>query len=398
MVRIDSLRGSNLYVDLIKDLIKNGNKIYIANPSERRHNKNTHLIKGENYEILKIKTLNLQKTNVIEKGIGQLLMEYQFEAAINKYWNNVKFDLILYSTPPITFNKVIEKLKKRDNARAYLMLKDIFPQNAIDLGMMKKDSFLYKMFRKKETKLYSISDKIGCMSPANIDFIIKNNPDIEKTKLELCPNSIEIKKITKPTKSQKDLIFNKYSIPTDKVVSIYGGNLGKPQGIDFLIEVLEENENLKNNFIIIIGSGTEYSKLKKWFDEIKPLNSKLISILPKEEYDWLVQIADIGLIFLDHRFTIPNFPSRILNYLECSLPILFATDPITDVGKIADENSFGFWSESNDLNGFMNNLKKLVDNKSLREEMGKRGRNFLINNYSVENTSIPILKFARKKY
>ena len=73
----------------------------------------------------------------------------QYLRAINKYWRYVKFDLILYSTPPITFNKVICTLKKRWQAKTYLMLKDIFPQNAVDLELFSKNSIVYKLFRKK---------------------------------------------------------------------------------------------------------------------------------------------------------------------------------------------------------------------------------------------------------
>ena len=110
---------------------------------------------------------NIQKTNLIEKGISTLEIEQQYINAIKKYFNNEKFDLVLYATPPITFCKVIEFVKKRDGAFAYLMLKDIFPQNAVDLCMLKKSGFrgiAYKYFRSKEKHLYEISDKIGLIT------------------------------------------------------------------------------------------------------------------------------------------------------------------------------------------------------------------------------------------
>ena len=40
-------------------------------------------------KILYVKTFNLQKTNIIEKGIGILAIEYQFLSAIKKYYSNV---------------------------------------------------------------------------------------------------------------------------------------------------------------------------------------------------------------------------------------------------------------------------------------------------------------------
>lgn len=75
---------------------------------------------------------------MIEKGINMMLIQQRYIRAIRTFYNQVKFDLVLYPTPPITFLKVVEYVKKRDGAQSYLMLKDIFPQNAVDIGMMKK--------------------------------------------------------------------------------------------------------------------------------------------------------------------------------------------------------------------------------------------------------------------
>lgn len=397
MVRLDNLFGRGIYLDLLNELIAKGHQLYIASPAERRTKVKTHIIKGENYEILKIKTLNLQKTNVIEKGIGQLLMEFQFNKAINKYWKDIKFDLVLYSTPPITFNKVINHLKKRDGAKTYLMLKDIFPRNAVDLGMMKEGSLLYKLFRKKEVRLYEISDRIGTMSPANTAYLIKNNPKIDKSKIEECPNALKLIETKKPDDKEKAALLEKLKIPSDRIIFIYGGNLGKPQGIDFLLEVLKEHEKETKSHILIIGSGTEYPKIKKWFIENNPHNATLLSFLPKKEYDKLESIADAGLIFLDHRFTIPNYPSRILNCLENSQPVLCATDPNTDIGKIAEEEGYGLWCESNDVERFMTLLRKLSNDENLRKEMGARGRNYLIKNYTIEKPVETILQSVTKE-
>src|SRR5699024_8531098 len=134
---------------------------------------------------------NITKTSFLEKGISTLLLEYQYIKAIKKYLYLESFDLILYSTPPITFNSVIKYIKKRDNALSYLLLKDIFPQNEVDLGLFKKHSIINMYFRYKEKQLYRNSDAIGCMSKANVNYIIKNNK-IKKEKIEVNPNSVQI--------------------------------------------------------------------------------------------------------------------------------------------------------------------------------------------------------------
>lgn len=190
--RIDDVNDKGIYSDLMREFVRRGNDVYIASPTERRFGKSTYLSASSHCQILKIKTLNIQKTNIIEKGIGTLLLETQFDKAIRKYWGETRFDLVLYSTPPITFNRVIERMKKRCGSKSYLLLKDIFPQNAVDLGMFSERSIFCRFFRKKEQKLYRLSDYIGCMSPANVEYVLAHNAEIDPQKVHVNPNSIEV--------------------------------------------------------------------------------------------------------------------------------------------------------------------------------------------------------------
>lgn len=348
LLSFDSLQERNIYTDLLREFVKNGHQVYAISPTEKRQNKETHLIKEDNATILRLQIGNTQKTNIIEKGISTVMIEPTFKKAIRKYFSDVKFDLVLYSTPPITLVSAIEYVKKRDGAKTYLLLKDIFPQNAVDIGMMSTKGIkglLYKHFRKQEKKLYRISDRIGCMSQANVDYVIKHNPEVDPKIVEICPNSIEVQDKT-ITVGERAALREKYGIPQDKKVFVYGGNLGKPQGIPFIIECLKKLNGHPETYFLIVGDGTEFGKLQAFFDDEKPGNMKLLRRLPKEDYDRMVAACDVGLIFLDHRFTIPNFPSRLLAYMQAKLPVLCVTDTNTDIGKIAEENGFGWWCES----------------------------------------------------
>ena len=92
------------------------------------------------------------------------------------------------------------------------------------------------------------------------------------------------------------------------------------------------------------------------------------------------------MIFLDRKFTIPNFPSRLLSYLEYKLPIIAATDKNTDLGNIIEENNFGLWSEAGDLPALSKNISILSQSSVLRRKMGQNGYDFLLNNYTVAHS------------
>ena len=384
VTKLHNVEERGIYSDLMRKFAANGHKVYVVSPFERRMNRKTELFNSVGVNILGVKTLNIQKAKFVEKGIGTLLLEYQYARAVRKYLKDIKFDMVLYSTPPITLNKVIRYVKQRFNARSYLLLKDIFPQNAVDLRMFSERSILYRWFRRKERQLYMLSDKIGCMSPENVDYLLKHNPDIDPQNVHVNPNSIELTIPT--TEIEKTATRIKYGIPTDRMVFIYGGNLGKPQGIDFLLQVLEFYRNNDNLFFVIAGSGTEYDRVHNWFANHNPDNAVLLSHIPKPEYDMLVGSCDVGLIFLDKRFTIPNYPSRLLSYLEYRMPIIVASDKSTDIGRIAEQNGYGFWSESGDIDAFDKNIQKILDRHQTIVEMGETGYQFLMDNYTVDKT------------
>ena len=267
--RINSISGRGIYTDLMRKFRDEGHNVYIVTPIERQFGKSTSFYEQDGVHILQVRTLNIQKTNILEKGIGTIWLESQFKNAIKKYLDGIHFDLILYSTPPITLNKVILYLKKcNPQAISYLLLKDIFPQNAVDLGMFSERSILYKIFRRKEIQLYKDSDFIGCMSPANVKFLLEHNPYIDEKKVEVAPNSLELKESQE--KVDRKLIREKYHLPVDKPIFIYGGNLGKPQGIDFLIKCLDVNKERNDCHFLIVGNGTEYLKLLCWYENVSP--------------------------------------------------------------------------------------------------------------------------------
>ena len=389
--KMDDIEEHTIYCDLLRYFRDAGYSVYTISPYEKRTGLQTAYEEKNGIHMLHVRTGNVTgMVSLIEKGLAQLSIEPIFIKAIKKYYSNVKFDLVMYSTPPITFCNAIEYVKRRDNAKTYLLLKDIFPQNAVDIGMMSKSGIkghLYKFFRNKEKKLYGLSDYIGCMSPANVEYVKQNNPEIDNYRVEVCPNCIEVvdKSINE---EERRSIRKKYDIPLEKRVFVYGGNLGKPQGIDFLIECLHSQENSKDNYFLIVGDGTEYGKIEEFVKSSNQNNIRLMKRLPQEDYDTMVGACDVGMIFLDHRFTIPNFPSRVLSYMQAKIPVLACTDSNTDIGKIIEEAGFGSWCESNDVNGFVECVNKIMQIQSVAEKEW----NYLNKYYSTRNGYDIIMK------
>lgn len=383
----------SFYEELLQEFVSNGHEVFVACASEKRKGKNTEVADERGIHVLRIKTGNITgNVNIIEKGIATIMIDKQFQKAIARYYSDEKFDLILYPTPPITLVGTVAYLKKKCDATSYLLLKDIFPQNAVDLGMLSKTGIkgiIYKAFRSKEKRLYNISDYIGCMSPANVDYVLKHNSFVKKEKIEVCPNCVKLLDDIH-TMEEKIEIRKKYRIPIDKKVFVYGGNLGKPQGIDFFLSCLDATKNLDDAFILVVGGGSEANKIKSFISEHGINNAMLLDSLPKADYELLADACDVGLVFLDYRFSIPNFPSRILSYMQRSKPVIVATDSNTDMGDIVVENGFGWKCLSNDVNAFKNCVEQALVSDT--KQMGLNGRRYMEENYTVQKGYEIIMK------
>ena len=150
-----------------------------------------------------------------------------------------------------------------------------------------------------------------------------------------------------------------------------------------MIKCLKSQMKRDDVFFLIVGAGTEYKKIEEFIEKEKPSNVKLMERLPKEDYDKMVGACDIGMIFLDHRFTIPNFPSRLLSYMQAKLPVFAITDVNSDIKDAIYEGGFGWWTESNNLSDFNEKVDEIIhsDLTAMREREFK----YLKENYSVES-------------
>ena len=166
--------------------------------------------------------------------------------------------------------------------------------------------------------------------------------------------------------------------------------MGRPQGIPFLVECMRAVKDREDCHFVIVGDGTEYPKLEAFVNECRPKAVSVFRILPKEDYDRLADACDVGLIFLDYRFTIPNYPSRLLPYLMNRKPIIACTDPNCDTGALAEQNGYGFYCPSNSVEAFVKTIVRMLAS-DIRQK-GENGYQFFLDNYTTEHTFKAIMK------
>lgn len=378
LFQMSSLEQSGIYPDLLRVFVKNGHYLRIVSAEPDCE---THDAPRNGYSILHVRTRQMTGVSFIKKGIASLQIGPNIQKALDRYCGHEHYDLILMATPPITLAGVVDHIKKRDGAKFYLMLKDIWPQGIVDLGAISQGGPVYRYFRAKEKKLYALADFIGCMSPANVDYVLSHNPGLCADRVALCPNTEEPEFRT-TTMEQRLAVRARYGIPQDKTVFLYGGNFGRPQGIPFLLDCMRRCREDHQAYFVLCGTGTEYPKLQAYVEQEQPEHVLLLNGLPRKEYDELVLACDVGMLFLDYRFTIPNFPSRLLSYLQAGLPVISCTDPATDIGEITEAGGFGWKCPSNDTEAFYTVVKKACE--ADLAAMGDAGRKYFLDHYTAE--------------
>jgi glycosyltransferase involved in cell wall biosynthesis len=376
-----------MYTDLVEIFAENGHKVFPIAPSQNEEK--TNIYQEKNINILRVRTLNLFNVNSIKKGIANILLPYQYKIAIKKYYSDIHFDMVLMPTPPITLIKTAKTIKKQHNAKFYLMLRDIFPQNAVDLEMISEKGFIYKYFRKQEKELYRQADFIGCMSQGNIDYVMNHNPELNRTKLHILPN-FEKKGIL-PNK--KENIKAKYGLK-DKFIVVFGGNMGLPQKLENVIALAKECMEYPDVIFLLVGKGTQKRKIENFAASQGITNIVFKDFIPHDDYQQLVSQCDIGLISLNENFTIPNIPSKTLSYFNMSIPILASLDANTDYGKILETANAGLCSLAGDIKTLKANFDNLYHHPELRATMGENGRKYLEKNMTPEIAYNIITKYV----
>ncbi len=366
--------SSTIYLDLVEAMKEAGHEVWVAAGTSREEQK------GKAEEVRGIHAVYVYipdqfHADKIRKGLIQLTIGARMIRALKRVFPGEGPDLIVFPTPPVTLGGVVRRLKKQYSARSYLMLKDIFPQNAVDLKMMRENGLLHRYFRYREKELYAASDRIGCMSPANVEYMKAHSPQTAE-KLELFPNTVRRKPLPEIPRAEKG-----------PVRFVFGGNLGAPQAIEFLLETIDRLGDFPEAEFEIYGEGTKRETVERFLMEKRPKNLKYTPSLPREEYEQALLKADVGIVSLSPDFTIPNYPSRILSYMQMAKPILALTDPVTDIHALVTyEARCGWWCRSDDALSAAETIRRICAERESMAELGRNGRAYLEEHFDVQRS------------
>ena len=351
--------------DLAQELLQLGHEPIIITPSEDLHKACiSETIDG--IQVFRLSTLKTINVGNIKRGINEILLPFIILYRIRKSNFPIKeLNAIVWYSPTIFFGPVVKFLKSSSNCPSYLILRNIFPEWTLDLGILKKGP-IYYLFKLVAKYQYSVADIIGVQTSSNLKYL-EGWAKKPNRKLEVLNNWLSLAHSQKTNISLTDTCLN------GRKIFIYIGNMGIAQGMDILIDLAESMKNRRDVGFLFVGRGTEVENLQTSVADKKLDNILFYNEIDSKEIPSLLDMCHIGLIALDPRHKSHNIPGKFLTYMQAGLPVLARINGGTDLVDLIKDENVGRVYIGNKVDDFRNLAEELIDNENDLKAMSERG-------------------------
>ncbi|UNK62858.1 glycosyltransferase family 4 protein [Buttiauxella ferragutiae] len=373
--------GAKMFHELAIELKLRGHQVTVITPNSQQK-ETLKVFELDGITVWQFKSGPIKDVSKLRRAINETLLSFKAWNAIRHHVNSNSFDGLIYYSPSIFWGGVVKKLKMLCNCRAYLVLRDVFPQWVIDAGLLKENSVLVKYFRYFERKTYEQADQIGVMSERNSELFEVWN---EAFSCEVLRNWASTKNIIKINNGyisvRERLNLN------NKVIYFYGGNIGFAQDMANIMRLVKKMQRYDNAHFLFVGQGDEVSLINNLAKEWNLENFTYLPSVNQDEFKSILAEVDVGLFSLSARHSAHNFPGKLLGYMVESLPILGSVNAGNDLLDIVNSNNAGFIHVNGEDDLLFSSAQKLFLDDELRKSLGMNAKQLLINQFSVESAA-----------
>jgi glycosyltransferase involved in cell wall biosynthesis len=383
-----TMSSAKLIHDLATEFHRLGHDPVVVAPDESISD-DTEITRDNGIAVLRVRTGKIKTASRVLRGFNEAILSTLIWEKGKRFFKDNPCDLIVYYSPTIFFGSLVQRLKKLYRCPSYLILRDIFPQWAVDAGVLKK-GLAYRYFKLKEFQNYRAADIIGVQSPANLNYFKENDLD-RQYQTELLYNWATLKEDNIQPGNYRERMGLQ-----GKVVFFYGGNLGVAQDMDNIIRLAKNIENVQNVHFLLVGDGSEKSRLISNIVSNQITNITIHDAVGQQEYLSMLSEFDVGLISLDRNLRTQNFPGKLLGYMYHSMPILASINPGNDLKDILENNNAGLVCINGEDSLLVSSARRLAGSETLRRQLGLNARALLESTFSVSKAAQQILSHFRR--
>ena len=364
--------------DLSREFAVQGHALTVLLPSPDQQEPWV-LKKMDGVQVLRLKAPRTKGISYIRRTLGELLMPFSMLRQFRKSpLASERWAGVVWYAPSIFHGPLASALKKSSDCKGYLIIRDIFPEWAVDMELMGQ-GLPYWFFDMVARYQYSVADVIGVQTPGNRGYFDRWQKQPGR-KLEVLQNWLG-----KPAQVRCSIRVSETPLAGRKVF-VYAGNMGVAQGMDIMLDLAEKYRGRTDVGFLFVGRGSDAARLKTSAKDRK-LNNVLFydEIHPDEILDLYAQCS-VGIVALDPRHKSHNIPGKFLTYMQGGLPVLANVNAGNDLAQMIRDDQVGQVCENNQVENFLQLAHMLLAQIESDDQLPARCRSLFQREFAVEKT------------
>ena len=364
--------------DLAREFVRKGHALTVLLPSPGQQAPWV-LEQTDGVQVLRLKAPRTKDIGYVRRTLGELAMPFAMLRQLRKSpLATEKWDGVVWYAPSIFHGPLASALKKSSDCKGYLIIRDIFPEWAVDMGLMGR-GLPYRFFDAVARYQYSVANVIGVQTPGNRGYFDKWRQQPGR-QLEVLPNWLD-----KPALARCPIRVNETSLAGRKVF-VYAGNMGIAQGMDILLGLAEQLRGRTDVGFLFVGRGSDAARLKGSANDRKLDNVLFYDEIHPDEIPDLYAQCSAGIVALDPRHKSHNIPGKFLTYMQSGLPVLANINAGNDLAQMIRDEQVGQVCESNRVEDLVQFANRLLDQIESDGQMSSRCSSLFEREFAVEKT------------
>lgn len=318
-------------------------------------------------EVLRVAAPQTRSTSFVRRALAEMWLPFSMLRNVRRSpLRSAKWDLLVWYSPPIFFGPLIWALRRASGARTYLILRDIFPEWAVDLGLVRRGP-VYLVFKAIAALQYAVADVIGVQTPSNLAYL-SGWARPPRRRIEVLHNWLAV------TPDVGCSISVGKTALAGRKIFVYIGNMGVAQGMDIFVELIESLRLRHDVGFLFVGRGSEFAKLVAEKASRELDNVLFFGEIDSSEIPGLLAQCHVGMVALHPDHKTHNIPGKFVSYVQYGLPVLARVNAGTDLEHLIVDEGVGKVYVGSSVEELRRLAEELADNDALRESMSERGK------------------------
>ncbi|OOY22038.1 glycosyltransferase WbuB [Thioclava sp. DLFJ5-1] len=365
--------------DLAREFARQGHELTVLLPDADLDRPWT-LENFDGAQVLRLRSPRTKDISYIRRTIGEWLMP-------RAMWRNLRrsplagqcWDGIVWYSPSIFHGPLVRALKRQSGCKGYLIIRDIFPEWAVDLGVLRPGP-VYRFLKWIARQQYDVADIIGVQTPGNLGYFEQWREARKGRSLEVLQNWLDA-----PASARCPIRIEETPLAGRKIM-VYAGNMGIAQGMDILLDLADRMQVREDIGFLFVGRGRDAKRLRETARARRLDNVLFRDEIDPDEIPDLYAQCDVGIVALDPRHKSHNIPGKFLTYMQNGLPVLANVNPGNDLAPLIKRENVGGVCENNSLDELEQRCLALIKRIDADPKLPVRCFHLFQRQFSVSHT------------